>query len=414
MDWVMTVEDWAEIRRLHAQEQLSIRAIAKHLGIARDTVARAVAAQLPPQYVRPPVVSRFDAYEPRVRELLKDFPAMPATVIAERVGWDGSASWFRKQVAGLRVEYAPRDPADRLEYRPGDQAQCDLWFPPVKIPLGYGQCGSPPVLVIVSSYSRFITAMMLPSRTTGDLLAGMWELMSGQLGAVPHRLIWDNEAGIGRRNRYAEGVAGFCGTLATRIVQLRAFDPESKGIVERANGYLETSFLPGRTFTSPADFNTQLGQWLPVANRRTVRRLGARPVELAGIDRAAMLALPPMPPATGFGARVRLPRDYYVRVAGNDYSVDPVVIGRMVEVHADLDTVTVTCDGRAVATHPRCWATAQTITDPDHVATARRLWQAILAPPAVAPDALLRDLADYDTAFGVDLDTRVGTDGQVA
>ncbi|QIK74746.1 IS21 family transposase [Nocardioides piscis] len=411
---MMTVEDWAEIRRLHAQEQLSIRAIAKHLGIARDTVARAVVAQRPPQYVRPPVVSRFDAYEPRVRELLKDFPTMPATVIAERVGWDGSASWFRKRVAGLRVDYAPRDPADRLEYRPGDQAQCDLWFPPVKIPLGSGQCGTPPVLVIVSSYSRFITAMMLPSRTTGDLLTGMWELMSSQLGAVPHRLIWDNEAGIGRRNRYAEGVAGFCGTLATRIVQLRPFDPESKGIVERANGYLETSFLPGRTFTSPADFNTQLTKWLPVANARIVRRLGARPVELAGIDRAAMLALPPMPPATGFSARVRLPRDYYVRVAGNDYSVDPVVIGRMVEVHADLTSVGVTCDGRAVATHRRCWATAQTITDPDHVATARRLRQAILGPPAVAPDPMLRDLADYDTAFGVDLDPRAEADGQVA
>ena len=73
-------------------------------------------------------------------------------------GWGGSRSWFLRRVAGLRVEYSPRDPADRLECRPGDQGQCDLWFPPVKIPLGAGQFGSPPVLVIVSSYSRFITA----------------------------------------------------------------------------------------------------------------------------------------------------------------------------------------------------------------------------------------------------------------
>ena len=79
-------------------------------------------AQRPPRYVRPPVVSRFIVYEPRVRELLENFPAMPAPVIAERVGWDGSPSWFRKQVAGLRIDNAPRDPADRLEYRHGDQA----------------------------------------------------------------------------------------------------------------------------------------------------------------------------------------------------------------------------------------------------------------------------------------------------
>jgi hypothetical protein len=264
------------------------------------------------------------------------------------------------------------------------------------------------VLVIVSSYSRFITAVMVPSRTTGDLLAGMWELLSTQLGAVPHRLIWDNEAGIGRRNRYAESVAGFCGTLATRIVQLKPFDPESKGIVERANGYLETSFLPGRSFTGPADFNNQLTAWLPLANARTVRRHGGRPDELAGIDRAAMLDLPPVPPATGFRTRVRLPRDYYVRVAGNDYSVDPSVIGRMVEVQADLSTVQVTCQEQVVAAHARSWATAT--TDPDHVHTARRLREDIGQPAAATSGDLLRDLADYDTAFGVDLDSN----GEVA
>ena len=85
---------------------------------------------------------------------------------------------------------------------------------------------------------------MLPSRTTPDLLAGIWLLLQQRLSAVPRRLVWDNEAGIGRGGRLAEGVAGFTGTLATKIVQLKPFDPESKGIVERVNGYLET--VPSR------------------------------------------------------------------------------------------------------------------------------------------------------------------------
>ena len=113
---------------------------------------------------------------------------------------------------------------------------------------------------------------MLPSRTTPDLLAGIWWLLEQQLGAVPRRLVWDNEAGIGRGGHLADGVAGFSGTL--KIVQLKPFDPESKGIVERANRYLETSFLPGRRFSSPADFNRQLAEWLPIANRRTIRSFG--------------------------------------------------------------------------------------------------------------------------------------------
>ena len=177
------------------------------------------------------------------------------------------------------------------------------------IPLEDGRFGSPPVLVIVASFSRFITAVMLPSRTTPDLLAGMWSLISAQLEAVPRRLIWDNEAGIGRRNKLAEGVTAFCGALPTKIVQLKPFDPESKGIVERANQFLETSFLPGRSFTSVADFNEQLAQWLPTANSRTVRSLRARPIDRVAEDRAAMLAVPP-PPPVGFITRIRLPRDY--------------------------------------------------------------------------------------------------------
>ena len=402
--WVITVQDWAQIRYLHGSEGLSVRAIAARLGLLRDTVSRAVKSSSPPKYSRVSGPSAFDPFEGHVRALLAEFPTMPASVIAERVGWPGSASWFRKKIARVRVEYAPKDPADRVSYRCGDQAQCDLWFPPASVPLGHGQVGSPPVLVMVASFSRFITGQMIPTRHTPDLLAGMWSRVAGQLGAVPRRLVWDNESGLGRGGRLAFGVAAFTGTLATRIVQLRPYDPESKGIVERANGYLETSFLPGRVFTSPADFNAQLADWLPRANTRRVRRLAARPVELIGTDRAAMSSLPAAPPAVGFTARVRLPRDYYLRVLGNDYSIDPSVIGRMIDIHADLDTVTARCDGTLVASHPRSWARRQTITDPTHVATAARLRAAY--QHTVRADngdrGLVRNLADYDARFGVD------------
>jgi len=380
--------------------------IARDLGISRNTVAKAVASAGPPGYSRPPVETSFAPFEVQVRGLLEATPSMPATVIAERVGWSGSATWFRQNVARIRPDYAPTDPADRIVYHPGDQVQCDLWFPEPRIPVGAGVLVRLPVLVMVASFSKFITAVMIPSRTTADLLSGMWALLSGQLGGVPRRLIWDNEAGIGRRNRLAAGVGEFVGALATRIHQLKAYDPESKGGVERVNGYFETSFLPGRDFTGPDDFNTQLSGWLPLANARTVRALKARPIDLVGIDRAAMLRLPPLAPAHGFTARVRLPRDYYVRVAGNDYSVHPTAIGRMVEVSADLEAVLVRLDGRVVAEHQRSWGTALIVTDAEHVAAAGRLRQAFQAPrpaPSVV-EVVARDLADYDAAFGVEIE----------
>jgi hypothetical protein len=172
--------------------------------------------------------------------------------------------------------------------------------------------------------------------TAEDLLLGSWELIR-QLGRVPRRLIWDNEPGIGRGQRRAEGVASFMGTLATRLVLLPPRDPESKGIVERRNGWFETSFMPGRTFTSPDDFNTQFTGWLTRANARVVRTTGEAPIVRLDADRAGMLALPPIPLHLGWRNRVRLGRDYYVRVDTNDYSVDPAMIGRLVDVSADLE-----------------------------------------------------------------------------
>ena len=115
--------------------------------------------------------------------------------------------------------------------------------------------------------------------------------------------------------------------------------------MERRNGWFETSFMPGRTFTSPADFNTQFADWLARANARVVRTIKAAPVDLIDADRAAMLPLPPIPLHLGWRNKIRLGRDYYVRLDTNDYSVDPNVIGRMVDVAADLDRVRVRAEG---------------------------------------------------------------------
>jgi transposase len=398
--WVITLEDWALIRRLVA-DGVPQRQVAKDLGVGRSTVARAVASTSPPKYERSEQPTTFSPFERRVRDLLAEHPQMPATVIAERVGWSGSITWFRDNVRRLRPELRPIDPADRLVWEPGDAAQCDLWFPPVKIPLEDGSAKLLPVLVITPAHSRFVLGRMIPTRKTEDLLLGSWELLQ-QLGRVPRRLIWDNEPGIGRGPRRAAGVAEFMGMLATRLVLLKPRDPESKGIVERRNGWFETSFMPGRTFASPADFNTQFADWLQLANSRVVRTVKARPVDRLDADLAGMLPLPPVALQLGWRNRVRLGRDYYVRVDSNDYSVDPTAIGRLVDVTADLERVRVRLGGRVISEHARVWARGSTITDPAHVATAKLLREQFQRPRAIADnDDLTRDLADYDRAFGL-------------
>lgn len=417
------MENWAEIRRLHRAEGVPIKEVARRLGVARNTVRAALASDGPPRYRRAASGSLVDGVEPQVRALLREYPTMPATVIAQRIGWEHSITVLKDRVRAIRPEYRGVDPVDRLVHAPGQVTQCDLWFPAPRIPLGHDQVAVAPVLVMTWAYSRFITARMIPSRRGGDILAGMWALVSG-VGAVTKELWWDRESAIGGKGTPSAEAAAFAGTLATRVVLARPRDPEFKGMVERHNGYLETSFLPGRTFSGPGDFNTQLAEWLPVANARTVRSLGGRPVDHLPVDVAAATVLPPVAPATGLRTRVRLGREYYVRVDACDYSVDPGVIGRFVDVTADLERVRVTCQGRLVADHARCWARAATITDPAHVQAAARLrtaWQDDERERARAAGRRhgdghpvpLRVLTDYDALFGVDFDTPTPTEARV-
>jgi transposase len=405
---VLGVEDWAEIRRLRRAEGMPIKAIARVVGVSKNTVKRALAADGPPRYQRPPRGSVVDTVEPRIRELLAAWPTMPATVVAERIGWQRSIRVLRDRVAELRPVYLPPDPVSRTAYAAGEVAQCDLWFPAVEVPVGFGQARPAsrlPVLVMVTGYARWLSARLLPSRGPEDLFAGWWQLIQG-LGGVPRVLVWDGEGAVGQRRRRAtvltQQAHGFRGVLGAKVLICEPGDPEAKGLVERANGYLETSFLPGRVFASPADFNAQLAGWLVLANQRHRRALGCAPADRIGADRAAMLALPPVAPATGWHRSLRLPRDHYVRLDGNDYSVHPAAVGRRIELRADLDRIWVHCDGQLVADHARCWARHQTLSDPGHLQAAARLRRDRTVVGSRDRDEVeLRCLADYDQAFGL-------------
>jgi 2-polyprenyl-6-methoxyphenol hydroxylase-like FAD-dependent oxidoreductase len=192
----------------------------------------------------------------------------------------------------------------------------------------------------------------------------------------------------------------FRGTLGMGVIVCRPADPEAKGRVERANRYLETSFLPGRSFAGVEDFNAQLTDWLTRANRRTHRGLQCRPADRIAEDRSAMLQFPPVLPDVALRFGTRLGRDHCVRVATNDYSVHPRVIGRRVEVRAELDWVVVTCDGTEVARHRRSLAKHRTIVDPAHGRARRAMRERAMASPDVA-DVEERDLTDYDRVLGV-------------
>jgi O-antigen/teichoic acid export membrane protein len=264
----------------------------------------------------------------------------------------------------LTLRPAASRPPQRLA-RPGELAYCGIWFPPVAIPVGFRQVRMSrqlPVLTVVSAYSGWIEAVLIPSTGVPDLDAGCWQALT-QLGGVPRRLAWATGAATGEWSR-------FCDALGSSAAPA---DEQAKNAIDAAHAYLERSFLTGQAVRSPVQFNEQLIQWLAIDNHRPGPGQEQEPGEqapdaLGADDRRAMLALPARFPGTRWRIRTTVADRPYVGFDSNYYSVDSAALGKPVVITADLARVEVFCDDERVATHPRAWARAASVSHPAHVA----------------------------------------------
>ena len=237
---MINVEEWAEIRRLHLGEGMAVKAIARRLGVARNTVRSALRSEAAPGYAREGPGSAVDAFEPAIKKLLAVTPDMPATVVAERIGWTRGMTVLRERVAELRPAYLPAEAFGRTEYRPGELCQWDLWFPDYKIPVGYGQTAVLPVLVGVACYSRWTLARMIASKESADVLGGHLGLIV-ELGRTPRLGVYDGEPAIsvrrGPRLIYTQDYLRLKGTLGMGSIVLAKGHPERKGCVSHCTSW---------------------------------------------------------------------------------------------------------------------------------------------------------------------------------
>jgi len=400
---VYQVQDWAEVHRLFHREGWAKTKIAEKLGMSRNTVVRLLELADPPRYQRASRGSKLDPYKGSIARMLDEDPKAPATVIIKhlrRDGYGGGITILKDYLQEARPLFLEARSYQRTSYLPGEVGQVDWWEPPIQVPVGKGARRKVFGLVTTLPHSAAHGTVFAHSKTMADFLAAFPGTLQA-LGGVPEAMVLDRDTSIvvprSRPARLHREVAGLFGALGLRPIILGSRKPESKGQVERTIGYLETSFLPLRSFASIEDLQIQHDRWAhEVAFGRRHRRVGAIVADAWRVERGFLAPLPDPLPDVDRHSEVRVTKDGFCRIGDVDYSVPPGFSGRRLHTRTSPTEVVIFSEGTEIARHRRSFVPADVILDPVHARALRLQRQAHRRLHAADPQIPAPDLARYD------------------
>ncbi|MGH2727730.1 MAG: IS21 family transposase, partial [Actinomycetota bacterium] len=361
--------------------------------------------------VRQPSGSKLDRHKDAIAEMLDEDAEVPATVILDhlrRDGYAGGITILKEHVATVRPAFLAARSYQRTTYLPGELAHGDWWEPAkTQIPVGNGASRKPYGWVTTLPHSAAHAAVFSFTKTMADFLQATLGCLQ-RLGGIPEAIVVDNDSsivadGVGKNARLHPEVSALCGHLGMRLIVLDPGKPESKGQVERTNGYLETSFLPLRSFCDLDDLQSQHDGWTTeVAFRRHHRRVGGLVGDALSAERRYLHALPDPLPDVDLRTEVRVQRDGFVRVGGVDYSVPPGLARRRVQVRISSRQIVIHLEGEQIARHVRSFAPTDVVLDPRHARALRLAREA--RSRLAAGDVKLEeiDLGRYDALASVE------------
>ncbi|MCL6564062.1 MAG: IS21 family transposase [Firmicutes bacterium] len=391
----------------------SIRAMARELGIARNTVRKYLRAPGVPQPTRRPRrPSKLDPYKEYILQRLNEGVDHGMVLVRElrARGYTGSVSLLRAFVHPHRRRRVPAA-TRRFETAPGEQAQVDwgevLYTTPT------GRTARLWVFVMVLSWSRALYVEFVPRADVATFIRCHLHAFEA-FGGIPRRCLYDN-AKIVVLDRPAEGepvwnarFLDFALRMGFTIQLCHPYRAQTKGRVESGVKYVKRNFWPSARFTDLADLNRQAQAW--VASEAQVRIHGTtheRPCDRLAQERAHLQDLPPVERRVVFLREPRkIGRDGYVQWERAWYGLPwPWKPGQTVEVWAQDDRVEIWAGDQRLAVHPRALRPGQRFTHP-------RQWEGLEAGdarPAPTPHAVQiptvevaqRPLAAYDALLEV-------------
>jgi transposase len=411
---MLNVDEWAEIRRLHRVEGMSIRGISRRLGLARETVTRAVRAKGPPVYRRAAQVSKVDPFKGRIAELLAEYPRLSAVRVREILsaeGYTGGSTILRDYLHQVRPR--PIQAFQRTVYPPGEIGQVDWAQMPDPIPDAFGKLRPVYAFVMVLGYSRMLTVIFSFRTRLVDFLRCHAEALAF-FGGVPRTIVYDNLKSVVLHRRRAEVTFNpqflpFADRYGFRPFPTWPGEPHEKGLVERPIFYVKDNFWYGRKFTSMQDLQAQGNRWREgICNVRIHSGLDERPADRFELERGHLMALPEEPYQAEEILFAKASRWGYVRLDANDYSIPLLFAGRRLGAKLDATSVRIYDQGHLLVQHARCFGHHQVITFPEH---QKRPWAVRKVTQPLQPSHLVpglelpghaalaveqRDLAVYD------------------
>ncbi|WP_059175585.1 IS21 family transposase [Thermodesulfovibrio aggregans] len=370
------MEDWVTIRNLKKKNpELGTRAIAKLVGVSRNTVKKALKADFYPQYERKTKASdEISVFHDFIKDsyLLKK---QRVSVIIENLkskGFKGSKSTVYRYVkenfssiredlsrkAFLRYETAP---AEQMQY---DWAEYEVLIGQSLVKL-YVHC-------LIYGYSRYRVYDVTVDKTQSSIFSVLQDAFS-EAGGVCRRLQVDNavqfvaDADI-KKFRWNEGFLNFCGFYGIKPTRSLPYHPWSKGKVESPFYYLEEHFIKNNTFESITDFQIKLKEFQNAVNNKIHTTTKSTPFELFKKERQYLIEAKDCDIASRYKQTRKVTQDCLISYKGNRYSVSYHFAGKTVWIlpQKGLKLRVYNQQGRVIAEHPISLQKGQIIMDKSH------------------------------------------------
>jgi len=362
-------QTYCQIRLLFTEKHLGLRQIARELKLGLNTVRKWARRESFQRAAIPQRPSKLDPFKGDIIRLLAQH-AYSAQQIFQQLkerGYLGRYSILKGFVRQVRPK--PRPAFLTLHFEPGECAQVD-WGCAGSVPVGSTQRRLS-FFIMVLAFSRKMYLEFTLAETLEHFLACHQHAFEYFGGVV--RQVWVDNCKVAVLSR-ADGAIvfnprylDFANHHGFQIRACGPSQPQEKGRVENAVGYVKKNFLQGLALTDFQAVNPAARYWLEtVANVRVHRQTQKTPQEL--FPQEKLKPLHPLPYQAAIVDTVRVNSQFRVTVDGNRYSVPCQYASSRLTLKRFPDRLLLCDQEKLVAEHVRRYDRHQDYELPDHVA----------------------------------------------